>query len=38
MTVDELMGKLREQGMDDVASVKLAMMESDGKFSVIKAQ
>src|SRR5687767_7566595 len=38
VTVDELMGKLREQGVDDVASVKLAMMESDGQFSVIKAQ
>lgn len=38
VTVDELMGKLREEGVDDVAGVKLAMMESDGSFSVIKAE
>jgi len=38
VTVDELMSKLREQGVDDVAGVKLAMIESDGQFSVIKAE
>ena len=38
VTVEELMGKLREKGVDDVAGVKLATMESDGSFSVIKAE
>jgi uncharacterized membrane protein YcaP (DUF421 family) len=38
VTVDELMGKLREQGIADVADVKLAVLESDGQLSVLKAQ
>ena len=36
MTVDELMSKLRERGIADVTDVKLAVMESDGEFSVLK--
>ena len=31
------MGKLREQGIADVADVKLAMLEADGELSVLKA-
>jgi uncharacterized membrane protein YcaP (DUF421 family) len=37
MTVDELMGKLREQGIADLADVKVALMEADGQLSVLKA-
>lgn len=36
VTLDELMGKLREQGIADVASVKLAVLEADGELSVLK--
>jgi uncharacterized membrane protein YcaP (DUF421 family) len=36
MTVDELMGKLRQEGIADVADVKVATLERDGKFSVLK--
>jgi uncharacterized membrane protein YcaP (DUF421 family) len=36
MTVDELLGKLRQEGIADVADVKLAILERDGKFSVVK--
>lgn len=36
MTMDELMGKLREHGIADVADVKLAVLESDGELSVLK--
>jgi uncharacterized membrane protein YcaP (DUF421 family) len=35
MTVEELMGKLREQGVADVAEVKVAMLEADGELSVL---
>ena len=35
MTLDELMSKLRERGIADVADVKLAVLESDGNFSVL---
>jgi len=34
---DELMTKLREQGISDMHEVKLAYIESDGQFSVIRA-
>ena len=37
MTVDELMGKLREQGIANVADVKLAVMEANGELSVLKS-
>ena len=36
VTVDELMGKLRERGIADVAAVKLAVLEADGQLSVLK--
>ena len=35
---DELRSQLREQGIDDIAGVKLAQMEGDGRISVIKRQ
>lgn len=35
ITTDELMSQLRLQGVDDVAEVKTACMESDGKISVV---
>jgi len=35
ITEEELMGQLREQGLDDVEKVKEAYLESDGKFSVV---
>lgn len=34
---EELMGKLREKGVEDVAKVKRAVMESSGEISVIPA-
>ena len=36
ITEDELMMQLREQGLDDVAKVKEAYMESDGRISIIE--
>lgn len=36
VTMEELMGKLREQGISDVAEVKLAVLETDGELSVLK--
>ena len=33
---DELMGKLREHGVDDVKEVKAAFIEPEGEISVIK--
>ena len=36
ITTDELMAKLREEGVDELADVKLAMMETDGEISVVK--
>ena len=35
ITVEELMGRLREQGVDKLHDVKFARMESDGDISVI---
>jgi uncharacterized membrane protein YcaP (DUF421 family) len=35
ITEDELMGQLREQGLDDLQKVKQAYLESDGQFSVV---
>jgi uncharacterized membrane protein YcaP (DUF421 family) len=37
LSLDDLYAKLREQGVDDVAAVKTAFMESDGNISVITA-
>ena len=36
ISVDELMGKLRQNGVEDVKEVKAAYMEPDGEISVIK--
>ena len=36
ITTDELMAKLRENGVERLEDVKLAMMESDGEISVVK--
>jgi uncharacterized membrane protein YcaP (DUF421 family) len=36
LTEEELMSKLREEGLQDVSQVKDAYMESDGRISVIK--
>jgi uncharacterized membrane protein YcaP (DUF421 family) len=36
VTTDELMSKLREQGIRDLGEVELAYMESDGEISVIR--
>ncbi|RZI78659.1 MAG: DUF421 domain-containing protein [Rubrivivax sp.] len=38
LTVDDVMGKLREQGIEQLSDVKKAYMESDGEFSVIKVK
>ena len=38
LTRDELMGQLREEGVEDLAAVKVARLEGDGRLSVIKAQ
>lgn len=37
MTMDELMGKLREQGIADLADVKRAVLEADGELSVLRS-
>lgn len=36
MTVDDLMAKLREHGVDDLAQVRKAFMEGDGAVTVIR--
>jgi uncharacterized membrane protein YcaP (DUF421 family) len=36
LSMDELMGQLREEGVEDVKNVKLARLEGDGRLSVIK--
>jgi uncharacterized membrane protein YcaP (DUF421 family) len=36
ITVEELMGKLREKGIHDVSDVKLAVVEADGELSVLE--
>ena len=33
---EELLGQLREEGVDDICSVKIARLEGDGRLSVIK--
>ena len=38
LTVDDLLGQLREQGVNDVREVKRSFIESDGHLSVIKYQ
>jgi uncharacterized membrane protein YcaP (DUF421 family) len=36
LTEDEIMGQLRQQGVEDVAKVKQVCLESNGEFSVIQ--
>lgn len=36
LTREELLGRIREEGLEDLKAVKRAYMESDGKISVIK--
>lgn len=36
ITEEEMLGQLREQGIDDVARVREAYMESDGRISVVE--
>jgi len=36
LTREELLAKIREEGLEDLKAVKRAYMESDGKISVIK--
>ena len=36
ITEDELIGQLREQGVEDVSMVKRSFLESDGRISVVK--
>ena len=36
LPVEELMGQLRENGVEDVGDVKLACLEGDGRLSVLK--
>jgi uncharacterized membrane protein YcaP (DUF421 family) len=37
ITKEDLMAQLREQGVEDVRSVKTCFLESDGKLSVIRS-
>jgi uncharacterized membrane protein YcaP (DUF421 family) len=36
ITEDELKSQLREQNVDDLAEIKLATLEGDGRLSVLK--
>jgi uncharacterized membrane protein YcaP (DUF421 family) len=36
ITEDELMGQLREQGIEDITRVKKCCLESNGEFSIIR--
>jgi uncharacterized membrane protein YcaP (DUF421 family) len=38
LTHEELMSKIREQGVDELGKVKRAYMEEDGKVSVVKTE
>ncbi len=38
ITIDELRGQLREQGIEHFAEVEKATIESDGRISVVKAR
>jgi uncharacterized membrane protein YcaP (DUF421 family) len=38
LTDDEVLAEAREQGIDDLAKVRVAILEPDGKFSFIKAE
>ena len=36
ITMDELMSKLREQGVEDLGTVRIARLESDGQVSIVR--
>ena len=36
LTLDEVLGAARNQGIDDLAKVRIAVLEPDGKFSFIR--
>jgi uncharacterized membrane protein YcaP (DUF421 family) len=38
LTIDDVIEGAREQGIDDLGKVKLAVLEPDGKFSFIQAE
>lgn len=38
ISVEELMGQLREQGISDLKKVKRAFIESDGQISVVQQE
>ncbi len=38
ITKDELMSQLRQQGFENLFDVKFCMLESNGKFSIIRAE
>ena len=38
ITEEELLGQLRQQGVDDVSSVKKCCLEGDGRISVVKTK
>lgn len=38
VTEEELMGQIREQGIDDLSKVEKAFMERDGRISVIERE
>jgi uncharacterized membrane protein YcaP (DUF421 family) len=38
LTPDEILGEAREQGIDDLAKVRVAILEHDGKFSFIQRE
>ena len=38
LSEDELKSQLREKGHDDIASVKLARLEGDGRLSVLPGE
>jgi uncharacterized membrane protein YcaP (DUF421 family) len=38
LTRDEVLGEAREQGIDDLSKVRVAILEADGKFSFIQRE
>jgi uncharacterized membrane protein YcaP (DUF421 family) len=37
ITMEELQAKLREHGIEDISTVKVAMMENDGEITIIRS-
>lgn len=38
LTLDEVLAEAREHGIDDLAGVRIAILEADGRFSFLKAE